>query len=90
MSDELEKIKTYVIPKYNDDVMNMIWRVVEEELFIKFDDRRKRNIDCNKPSRFYHFKEALPILIDIKKEESPNSYLTALSTSKSCYKYSIF
>jgi hypothetical protein len=53
--------------KYYSDVMTALWKVMEEELEYKFEDRKERNLSKNKPSRFEHFKVALPIIIDVKK-----------------------
>ena len=62
---ELGQMYKNIPEKYHSDVMTALWKVMEEEL--EFEDRKERNLSKNKPSRFKHFKVALPIIIDVKK-----------------------
>jgi len=65
--------------KYHSDVMTSLWIVMEEELQIQFNDRKQRNLSKNKPSRFEHFKEALPIIIGEKKAIYEKGFISDLS-----------
>ena len=67
IDDELHLMYKIIPKKYHSDVMGALWKVMEEELELQFKDRKQRNLSKNKPARFYHLKDALPVIIDFKK-----------------------
>ena len=67
MDKELGLMYKNIQEKYHSDVMIALWKVMEQELEIQFKDRKQRNLSKNKPSRFAHFKVALPIIMDVKQ-----------------------
>merc|ERR1711892_1374447 len=59
--------------------MVALWKLMEEELELQFQNRKQRNLSKNKPSRFEHLKEALPVMISVKKEMHDNGVISDLS-----------
>ena len=60
---------------YNSDVSQenrtqivlALWAMVEREISKKFEEKKKRNKEKNKPSRFEYFKLSLPVMQDAKQ-----------------------
>ena len=60
---------------YNSDVSQgnktqivlALWAMVESEISKKFEEKKKRNKEKNKPSRFDYFKLSLPVMQDAKQ-----------------------
>ena len=75
---EMQLMHTNIDKKYQFDVMNSFWTIVEEELESQFQDRLNRNLLKNKPSRFSHFKDALPVIIDFKKRMHEDGIISHL------------
>ena len=50
-----------------EDVVRKLWETVEEELEKKFAEKKERNRNKNKPSRFNHYKE-LRNFLDASKD----------------------
>ena len=44
------------------EAFRMLWQVAEEEILAKFEDRKIRNSDKNKPERFQHLKPSLEFM----------------------------
>ena len=44
-----------------------LWAMVESEISKKFEEKKKRNKEKNKPSRFEYFKLSLPVMQDAKQ-----------------------
>ena len=76
---ELRLMYKHIQTKYHSDVMVALWKLMEEELELQFQNRKQRNLSKNKPSRFEHFKEALPVMISVKKEMHDNGVISDLS-----------
>eukprot|EP00092_Neocalanus_flemingeri_P001115 GFUD01001188.1.p1 GENE.GFUD01001188.1~~GFUD01001188.1.p1 ORF type:complete len:1412 (+),score=425.44 GFUD01001188.1:75-4310(+) len=76
---ELQLMYKYIQRKYHSDVMAALWKVMEEELKLQFEDRKQRNLSKNKPSRFEHYKEALPVIMDVKKGMHDGKVISDLS-----------
>lgn len=61
---------------YDDDDVNRentteillaLWEMVETEISKKFDEKKERNKEKNKPSRFNYFKLSLPVMQEAKQ-----------------------
>ena len=47
-------------------VIGMLWTVMQIELATWFEEKKKRNLQKNKPERFRHVAEAITIIIEVK------------------------
>ena len=66
-----------IIHKYYDDgdvnrentteILLALWEMVETEISNKFDKKKERNKEKNKPSRFNYFKLSLPVMEEAKQ-----------------------
>ena len=49
------------------EIVLALWEMVESEISKKFEEKKKRNKEKNKPSRFDYFKLSLPVMQEAKQ-----------------------
>ena len=49
------------------EIVLALWEVVEKEILNKFEEKKARNKEKNKPSRFDYFKFSLPVMQEAKQ-----------------------
>ena len=59
-----------------------LWKVVEEELLEKLNDKKERNLMKNKPERFNLLKKTIELLIDEKRQMEDNAVINDLELDR--------
>merc|ERR1719479_448840 len=59
-----------------------LWKVVEEEILVKFNHKKERNFIKNKPERFNLLKKTIELLIDEKKQMKDNAVINDLELDR--------
>ena len=67
LDNECGKIYSSDVSQENKtEIVLALWEVVEKEILKKFDEKKARNKEKNKPSRFDYFKFSLPVMQEAK------------------------
>ena len=68
LDNECGKIYSSDVSQENKtEIVLALWEVVEKEILRKFEEKKARNKEKNKPSRFDYFKYSLPVMQEAKQ-----------------------
>jgi len=83
IDEECAIIFKNVKKKYRrSQIILALWKVMEEEMLVKLNYKKDRNFVKNKPSRFHLFKEALNVMMDVKKKMKDDDVIDDLELDR--------